>query len=177
MPYTEAGFRKASSLAELLSQSQYVATCTNLTPANVGLFGKREFAAMQPGSYFINTSRGKLVDEASLAAALHSGHLAGAGLDVFEEEPLISPALISHPNTFLTPHVSSACVETRRAMSAQATANGLRVLRDGLAPHTPLNFATRDLPPAELDRVGAYLADEFPFDPRYSGLQKAASKL
>lgn len=177
VPYHEAGFTKASSLAELLGQSQYVTTCTNLTPANVGLFGEREFAAMQPGSYFVNTSRGKLVDEVALAAALHSGHLSGAGLDVFEEEPLISAALISHPNVFMTPHVSSACVETRRAMSAQATANGLRVLHDGLAPHTPLNFATRNLPQAELDRVGAYLADEFPFDKRYARLRNAASKL
>ena len=112
-------------------------------PGNSGMFGAAEFAAMKEGrcdarvgardsvaslllmlmlspsvrSYFVNTSRGVLVQEKALVAALESGHLAGAGLDVYEHEPRIDAGLISDAlNVFLTPHVSSACVETRQAM-------------------------------------------------------------
>lgn len=91
-------------------------------------------AAMKPGAYLVNTARGDVLDEAALAGALASGHLAGAGLDVFAEEPKVPPALLALPNVTLLPHIGSATLETRTAMGMLAA--------DNLIAH----FANKPLP-------------------------------
>jgi len=81
------------------------------------------FAAMRPGAILVNTARGSVVDEAALAQALDTGKLLAAGLDVYENEPAVHPALFAHPRTVLLPHLGSATIEARTAMGMQAIAN------------------------------------------------------
>ncbi|TCO74066.1 2-hydroxyacid dehydrogenase [Rhodovulum euryhalinum] len=106
-----AGAEKMDGLHALLAQSDYVTLHATLTPATRHMIGATEFAAMKPGAVLINTSRGALVDEAALIAALDKGQLGGAGLDVFGAEPLaleghpLSP-LFGRPNVILTPHLT-----------------------------------------------------------------------
>ena len=113
------GIRPCASLGELLAASDFVSLHCNFSETSRGMMGAAQFAAMREGSFFVNTSRGAFVDERALAEALRSGHLAGAGVDVYADEPRIAKELIAQPTAFLTPHVSSACVEARKAMSAR----------------------------------------------------------
>jgi len=93
-------------LPDLLAQSDAVMCCAVLHDGNAGMFGRAEFAAMRPGAVFINVARGGLVDEAALLAALESGQVGAAGLDVFSHEPADPQSpLIQHPNVIATPHV------------------------------------------------------------------------
>jgi glyoxylate reductase len=92
---------------------------------------------MRPGAYLVNTARGALVDEAALVDALRDGRLAGAGLDVYEREPVIHPGLLELPNVTLLPHVGSATWETRTRMAMLAARNVHAVLSGG-APLTPV---------------------------------------
>ena len=93
-------------LPGLLAQSDAVMCCAVLHDGNAGMFGQAEFAAMRPGAVFINVARGGLVDEAALLAALESGQVGAAGLDVFSHEPADPQSpLIPHPNVIATPHV------------------------------------------------------------------------
>jgi phosphoglycerate dehydrogenase-like enzyme len=95
-----------NELTGLLSQADAVVCCALLHAGNAGLFGPAEFAAMKPGALFVNVARGGLVDETALLAALESGHLGGAGLDVFGREPADpDAALLQHPRVLATPHV------------------------------------------------------------------------
>lgn len=93
------------------------------------LVGEAQLARMRPGAILVNTARGAIVDEAALAAALARGHLAAAGLDVFEDEPRVHPGLLGLENVVLTPHIGSADRATREAMASLAAANVIRVLR------------------------------------------------
>ena len=97
------------------------------------LIDARILSAMKRGSVLINTARGSVVDEAALARALRDGHLAAAGLDVYEQEPKLTPALLKLENIVLLPHLGSATVETRTAMGLQAAAN-LEAHFAGLVP-------------------------------------------
>ena len=92
---------------------------------------------MKPTSYVINTARGPVIDEAALAAALRTGQIAGAGLDVFEEEPDVHPDLLTCDNAVLVPHLGSATTETRTAMATLAADNAVAVLA-GEEPPTPI---------------------------------------
>ncbi len=87
------------------------------------LIDAEAFAAMKPGAYLINTARGDVVEEAALVAALKSGEIAGAGLDVYEKEPSISDALLEMENVVLLPHLGSATMETREAMGMRVVEN------------------------------------------------------
>jgi glyoxylate reductase len=102
--------------------------------------GADELALMRPGAFIINTARGKIVDEDALVQALKSGRLAGAGLDVFENEPQIHPALIGMENVVMAPHIASATAETRlRLRMALLAAENLLAAFAGHRPPNVLN--------------------------------------
>ncbi len=114
---------KPMTLARLLKQSDVVSLHVPASPATHRLIGAEQLALMKPGAILINTSRGTVVDERALAAALSGGRLWGAGLDVFEREPRIPAALRRQPRVVLTPHIASATRETRGAMALTAVRN------------------------------------------------------
>ena len=102
----------AADLDDLLARSDFVTLHTSLSPATTHLIGERELRLMKAGSYLINVSRGPVVDEAALIRALHDGHLAGAGLDVFDPEPPdATNPLLAMAQVVATPHVASNTVE------------------------------------------------------------------
>jgi len=114
---------------ELLRQADIIVLTLPLTEQTRGLMGAAQFAAMKAGAIFINGARGAIVHEEALLAALDSGHLRAAGLDVFATEPLPPDSpLRNHPRVTATPHIGSATHETRRAMAQLATSNLLEAL-------------------------------------------------
>ena len=108
----------------LLAESDFVSVHVALTPETQGLISGRAIAAMRPGAILVNTARGGIVDEAALAAALTSGRMAAAALDVFAREPLdLASPLLAAPNLVLTPHIGSASIATRTRMADLAVEN------------------------------------------------------
>jgi glyoxylate reductase len=106
----------------LLAESDFVSVHVPLLPETRRLFDAPKFNRMKPTAFLINTSRGPVVDEAALVAALVAGKIAGAGLDVYENEPLIHPGL-KRANVVLAPHIASASLETRTKMACIAATN------------------------------------------------------
>ena len=121
----------------LLSTSHVVSLHCPLTPDTKHLINQPAFARMKRSAYLINTSRGPVVDEAALAWALKNHLIAGAALDVYEEEPKVHPDLLSLENVLLAPHLGSATTETRTAMADLAVRNAIAVLT-GQPPLTPV---------------------------------------
>ncbi len=116
-------------LNDLLARADFVVAMLPLSDATRGMIDAQLFAAMKPGAVFINGGRGATVNEAALLAALDSGHLRAAGLDVFAKEPLpMDSALRTHPRVTPLPHIGSATHETRHAMAELATTNLLQAL-------------------------------------------------
>ena len=112
---------KAVGKEELFSSSDVVTVHYKLSPRSTGLVGEAELALMKPSAYLVNTSRGPLVDSAALVAALRSGSIAGAALDVFDVEPLpLSDPLRSAPNVVLTPHLGYVTEETYQVFYGDA---------------------------------------------------------
>ncbi|HPU62159.1 MAG TPA: D-glycerate dehydrogenase, partial [Bacillota bacterium] len=109
-----------SGFDELLKEADFVSLHVPLLPSTRHLVGARELSLMKPTSYLINTSRGPVVDEKALVEALRSGKIAGAGLDVYENEPEMAPGLPELENVVLLPHIASASVETRTKMGIMA---------------------------------------------------------
>ncbi len=108
-------------LQTLLQQSDYVTLHCPRTPQTMGMFGAKEFAAMKPGAYFLNTARGGIHDEDALFAALTAGTIAGAGLDVFTvEPPLPDHPLLSLENVIASPHIAGITAESMRDMARAA---------------------------------------------------------
>jgi glyoxylate reductase len=124
-------------LIELLETSDVVSIHVPLTPETHHLIGPDELAQMKKGAYLVNSARGPIVDEAALAKALVSGHLGGAGLDVYENEPEVHGDLLGLDNVVLLPHLGSATVESRDAMATMAAQDILAVLH-GQAPRHPV---------------------------------------
>jgi glyoxylate reductase len=120
---------------ELLAQSDFVSVNAKLTPQTRHLLGEREFGLMKPSAYLINAARGPIVDEVALVRALEAQRIAGAGLDVFENEPRPHPQLLALQNVVVTPHVGSADHVTREAMANVVADNVLAVLAGQRAPN------------------------------------------
>lgn len=118
---------------ELLATSDVVSLHCPYSPATHHLIGAAQLAMMKPTAFLINTARGPVVDEAALVAALEGNQIAGAGLDVFEHEPLIHDGLLDRDDVVLIPHLGSATVETRTAMATLAARNALSILAGGAA--------------------------------------------
>ncbi len=126
------------SLSELLAQSDFVSIHVPLSIETRYLIGLNELKSMKKTAYLINTSRGSIVNEQELIYALNSNIIAGAGLDVYENEPLLMPGLIELPNTVLLPHIGSATIETRTAMGLMAAENAIAIFK-GVSPHSIAN--------------------------------------
>lgn len=124
-------------MTDLLAESDFVSVHVPLLPETRGLFDAPRFFKMKPTAFLINTSRGPVVDEAALVHALESGKIAGAALDVFENEPFIHPGL-KRPNVVLAPHIASASVETRTKMACMAAENVVALFK-GQRPANMLN--------------------------------------
>jgi glyoxylate reductase len=125
-------------LEDLLRESDFVSVHTPLTGETRHLIGKRELDLMKPTAVLVNTSRGPVVDEGSLADALESGRIFAAGLDVYEEEPKVHPKLLELENVVLAPHIGSASMETRDKMATLAAEN-LRAVLSGEPAKTPVD--------------------------------------
>jgi glyoxylate reductase len=123
------GVRRGEPLDELLTTSDIVSIHAPLTPDTHHLIDAAALARMKRGAYLLNTARGPLVDESALCDALERGHLRGAGLDVFEDEPQVNPRLLTLQNVTLAPHIGSATEEARTAMGRIAATNVLLFLR------------------------------------------------
>ncbi len=125
-------------LADLLQESDIVTLHTPLTPDTRHLIGTQELNCMKQGALLINMARGPVVDEVALVEALQSGHLKGAALDVFEDEPKVRSALLTMDNVLLTPHIGGGTNESREQARQLCVDNVVAVLK-GLAPLTPVN--------------------------------------
>ena len=123
---------------ELLRSADHLVLVLPYSPASHHAIGAREMAMMKPTANLINIARGGIVDDAALAAALRERKIGGAGLDVFEGEPKLNPALLTVPNVVLTPHIGSSTIPTRLAMANLAADNLIGFLVNG-KPLTPLN--------------------------------------
>ncbi len=132
-PELEQGAVFHQNLDDLLAAVDFVSLNSPATPQTQGLFNAERIAKMKKGAIVINTARGALVDDDALIAALKSGHLRAAGLDVYNNEPDIHPGYRELANTFLLPHIGSATEETRQAMGFRALDN-LDAIAGGRAP-------------------------------------------
>jgi lactate dehydrogenase-like 2-hydroxyacid dehydrogenase len=125
-------------LDELLRESDFVSIHAPLNEKTHHLIGRDELARMKPSAHLINTARGPIVDEAALVEALQNGTIAGAGLDVFEDEPALEPGLAELKNVAILPHIGSATIGTRTKMALMAAGNIMAVL-NGERPENPVN--------------------------------------
>ncbi|MFQ6053048.1 MAG: hydroxyacid dehydrogenase [Candidatus Bathyarchaeia archaeon] len=133
----ELGIRRVD-LDTLLMESDIITLHTPLTPRTRGLLSRREFQLMKEGVYLVNTARGKVIDQGALTEALSAGKVAGAALDVFEEEPLDpGDPLASMENVVLTPHLAASSREAMRRMAVQVAEGVLAVLGGGV-PESPV---------------------------------------
>jgi D-3-phosphoglycerate dehydrogenase / 2-oxoglutarate reductase len=125
-------------LDELLGRSDVVTVHVPITRATRGLIGRRELVKLKPGAIVLNVARGGIVDEAALADALRSGHVGGAGVDVFEQEPPTGSPLLDAPNTLLTPHLGASTAEAQVLVAEEVAAQVLDVL-DGRSARYAVN--------------------------------------
>ncbi len=126
---------KYMKLEDLLKESDFVTLHTALTDETKHLISKEKIEMMKPGAYLINTSRGPVIDEKSLIEALKEKKIAGAALDVFENEPELSPGLADLKNVVLTPHIASATKDTRNKMAEMAASNVIAALGGETPPN------------------------------------------
>jgi glyoxylate reductase len=135
-PTGEPGY--VGDLHELLGRSDIVSLHVPLNAGSRHLIGRAELAAMKPTAVLVNTARGPVVDEAALAEALEQGVIFAAGIDVYEREPAVHPRLLAAPGTVLLPHIGTATVARRTAMSQLASAS-VRAVLAGEMPENALN--------------------------------------
>ncbi len=125
---------KKVEMDELLKEADFVTVHVPLMPATTHLIGERELKMMKKTAYLINNSRGPVIDEKVLVKALKENWIAGAGLDVFEEEPKMAEGLAECENAVLTPHTASATVETRAGMAFLAVDNAIAMIEGRKPP-------------------------------------------
>jgi glyoxylate reductase len=126
------------SFDDLLREADYVSLHPQLSPETRHLMSDTQFGLMKPTAFVINTSRGPVIDEAALVRALKAKKIAGAGLDVYEHEPQVSPDLVAMPNVVLTPHLGSAVLELREGMAHVVVDNTIALI-EGKPPVSCLN--------------------------------------
>jgi glyoxylate reductase len=126
---------RAASLDELLRESDFVSLHPLLTPETHHLIGERELELMKPTAYLVNVARGPVVDEAALVRALRAHRIAGAALDVYEDEPRMAPGLAELDDVVLVPHIASASHDTRDRMAVMAAENVIAHQRGERAPN------------------------------------------
>jgi glyoxylate reductase len=126
---------RSVSLTQLLQDADIITIHGPLNGSTRGMIGKAEIALIRRTAYLINTARGAIVDEPALIEALEQGRLAGAGLDVYPEEPRVDPRLLALPNVVLLPHIGSATRETRVKMGMMVLENITAVLAGREAPN------------------------------------------
>jgi lactate dehydrogenase-like 2-hydroxyacid dehydrogenase len=137
------GLAEFAARDEVFRQADFLTVHVFLDESTLHAIGRREFELMKPSAYFINTSRGPVVDQVALTEALKAGTIAGAALDVFEKEPVDpNDPLLSLPNLIATPHIASAAVDTRIAMAELAARNLIAALNDQ-EPETMVNPEVR----------------------------------
>jgi lactate dehydrogenase-like 2-hydroxyacid dehydrogenase len=129
----ELALEPRASVDDVVREADFVSLHCPATPETRHLMDARRLALMKPAAFLINTARGDVVDEAALIAALRAGTIAGAALDVYEREPVVSPELLTMENVVLLPHLGSATRETRVAMGMR-TLDNLRAFFSGAAP-------------------------------------------
>ncbi|MEM6856352.1 MAG: D-glycerate dehydrogenase [Pseudomonadota bacterium] len=127
------GARYVADVDTLVAEADILTLHCPLTPETRGLMDARRIALMRTGASIINTARGELIDEEALIEALHEGRLAGAGLDVYRDEPNVARGLLDHPNVMTLPHIGSATAEGREASGEKVIAN-IRFWADGHRP-------------------------------------------
>ncbi|NBO90897.1 MAG: phosphoglycerate dehydrogenase [Planctomycetia bacterium] len=155
IPATAAGFEVAADLSSLLSRCDFLTVHTPLSDETKGLIGAAQLSTMPKGARVLNCARGGIIDEAALAAALQSGHIAGAALDVFSEEP--PPAghpLIGLPNVVVTPHLGASTVEAQLSVAREAGQLMVDYLTRGVVGFA-VNMPAVDR--AELDEMRLYI--------------------
>jgi len=122
-------------LNDLLKKSDFISIHVPLTSATEKMIGEKEFKIMKESAYLVNTARGAVIDEKALLQALRDGEIAGAGLDVYEDEPKLTPGLAGQDNVVLLPHIGSASIETRTKMATMAAKNLLAGLKGEKMPN------------------------------------------
>jgi lactate dehydrogenase-like 2-hydroxyacid dehydrogenase len=142
----ELGVEWVDDKDDVLRQADFVSLMASYNPSTHLMIGEREFGLMKPTAFFINTARGRIVDEEAMLAALREGRIAGAGLDVYWTEPPVGePAppeeLFKMDNVILTPHIGSATHESRAKMAAMAADNAIALIK-GERPKNLLNPET-----------------------------------
>ncbi len=142
------------SLEDLLRASDFISLHCSLTPETERLINAKTLALAKPGVRIVNCARGELVDEAALLAALESGHVAGAGLDVFETEPPADPRLVKHPNVIATPHIAGSTEEAQKVVGTRIAEQ----LRDFLLTGAVRNAVNMPaISPEEFKKLEPYL--------------------
>jgi len=121
------------SLDQMLARMDVISVNCPHTPATFHLLNARRIDLLKPDAFVVNTARGEVIDEAALARALKAGKIGGAGLDVFEREPVVNPELVGLPNVVLLPHMGSATVEGRIEMGEKVIIN-IKTFADGHKP-------------------------------------------
>ncbi|RIJ30113.1 2-hydroxyacid dehydrogenase [Henriciella mobilis] len=121
------------SLDQMLARMDVISVNCPHTPATFHLLNARRIDLLKPDAFVVNTARGEVIDEAALARALKAGRIGGAGLDVFEREPVVNPELVGLPNVVLLPHMGSATVEGRIEMGEKVIIN-IKTFADGHKP-------------------------------------------
>lgn len=124
-----------AEMDELLEESDFVSLHPLLTPDTHHLIGEAQLRKMKPTAYIVNASRGPVIDEKALVRALRENWIAGAGLDVYEDEPAMAPGLAELDNVVLLPHIASASLDTRGKMASMAATNAIAHLKRERAPN------------------------------------------